>query len=81
MSVEDVMKEFGIDQNSACPVFLHDSIRMSAAQRQLLRYVASVQRKSLRQFLIESALRSAAEIVAAHPRSAVATRNFSDGSR
>jgi uncharacterized protein (DUF1778 family) len=50
---------------------LHVSIRMSAVERHLLRYVASFQRKSLRQFLIESALQSAADIVAAHPHSAV----------
>lgn len=59
----------------------HVSIRISAVERQLLRYVASTQRKSLRQFLIESALQSAADIVAAHPRLAVLARNFSDGSR
>jgi uncharacterized protein (DUF1778 family) len=59
----------------------HVSIRMSAVQRQLLRYVASIQRKSLRQFLIENALRSATEIVAARPYSEVVARNFSDGSR
>jgi uncharacterized protein (DUF1778 family) len=60
---------------------LHVSIRTSAAQRQLLRYVASIQRKSLRQFLVESALRSAAEIVVARPRSGVVARNLSDGNR